>query len=119
MSEMSRMKTFGAIAAALLCVSLARPGRAAADGVDHGQGEEAVAREAAPPADGTQVEVTTPAPFAFADANLSDLMSHQAPAIPTTPPPSLAAGCELICCIPLPLGPTICCSEILNRCIAI
>jgi hypothetical protein len=59
---MSKIKLFG-VTVALLCLSLARPGWAAADSAaDEGQSREAVATDAAATADGSQWTAdTTPA----------------------------------------------------------
>ena len=104
---MSKTRMFGITAAALLCLSLALPDRAAAaaNTATQAQSEETVTSGAAPAADES---------FLFADTDLSNLMSHEALATPT-PSGSFIKKCDLgFCCADLPLGGSICCNNYLG-----
>jgi hypothetical protein len=105
---------------ALLCLSLAwADGAAAGDNAaDQPQGQETIAGEAAPKADGAPAALAGPSgAFAFNDIDMSTLMSRLGLEGPFEPGPSLMMPCDFMCCVDLPLGGVLCCSRWAGRCV--
>ena len=115
---MGAFKMFGITAAALLCLSLARPDSAAAAdaAAARAQTGEAVTSGAAPRADEPQTTVND---LANLFAHMSAGMSQVPQQTPTAPEGSVrkGSGCELVCCVDIPLTDMLlCCSDLLGGC---
>ena len=96
-----RMMKMGVAAAALICSSLAWPGRAAATdmAVAQGQCDEMVESAAEPAADGALETVGGwPVDLGVAGADVPTLMSQQPLARPLDPSPSARRSCDIYCC---------------------